>query len=86
MPFALHVLTEQRLAVVVERAAYWVVFHPDVVEALRPRLEGNPRDGAVGIEQTRGVPPEQARLKRIAIAADGHGLGHGSVLTRRRRP
>jgi len=76
MPFALHVLSPQRVAILVDCAAWRVVFDPDVVETLRSCLEADPHDRAFGIEQARRVKPKQARLERVAVAPNGHCLGH----------
>ena len=76
MPLALHVLPEQRLAVVVAASFAWCVFDPDVVESLGAAFEPDLHDRAGRVEQAQRLQPELARLVGMPVSDGGNGLGH----------
>src|SRR5690349_19771679 len=76
MPLALHALDQKAVAKMVLWGSHRVVLHPDVIEASWARLEADPDDVALVIEQARGLEPEDPRLEDVAVPPRDNRLRH----------
>src|SRR4051812_23795352 len=86
VPLALCMLTQERLAKLVDQSTARSILCPNIIVSLRPAFEPDAHKRPCRVQQAAGLAPEMARLKDVAVHAGSVSLRHSYPLPLRAIP